>query len=138
LFTVNSENGFRIGIDDVHEKFINLVRKAIGKNKREGDEAKVEHAVITQIAEVNKGLTKKQMENLSKDAYVKIHAKKMVIFDAKVFAIVTRTLNESNIFDSPINEPDTGNLYSPRDGKEMNARILCIRSIRGNKTDKCE
>jgi hypothetical protein len=60
----------------------------------------------------------------------------MVVFDAKVFAMVTCMLNESNVFDSPVNEPDTGNLYSPRDGKEMNARILCIRSIGGNKTDK--
>jgi hypothetical protein len=66
----------------------------------------------------------------------RVQSKKMVVFDAKVFAMVTCMLNESNIFDSPVNEPDTGNLYSPRDGKEMNARILCIRSIGGNKTDK--
>jgi hypothetical protein len=125
-----------IGIDYIQEGFINLVRNAIGKNKRKGDEIKVEHAVITKISKVKKGSTKKHTERLSKDAYMKIQFKKMDIFDAKVFAMVTRTLNKSNIFDRPVNEPDTGNLYSPRDGKEMNARILCIRSIGGKKMDK--
>jgi hypothetical protein len=138
IFTGESKNGVNVARDFIHEKYVQAIRKVIGKIHRPGHDQDVEWASLSAI---DTDKDRQEMKRLRAGGYFIEDRTRMFLFDIKVFLNATIVLEDIGIFhpsdDLTIRGKKYGHhkLYSPYDGSPFSAELLKIQSMGQTRAD---
>ena len=143
-FTLDTGNGVHVGIDFVHEKYVNLIRLKTGKIVKRGHAAMIEHVGINVINDATEKDIKTPIQFLRNNGYLHNEKKrnKRFALDSRIYTKVTLALEDRGIFKCQSTnqekfERSTTRLYSPRfEGIVLNADLLRPISIGYKRRDK--